>query len=84
LPVQRSLRAVERSRRNLRAHRGFPPGRKPNCDRGMTEAGNLLDRQYFCRTGDATPMITDAAFERRVPQAAHNLRNDTASRTEDE
>jgi hypothetical protein len=29
----------------------------------MKEAGYLLDRQYFCRTG--TPMFTDAAFERR-------------------
>jgi hypothetical protein len=31
----------------------------------MNEAGNLLARQYFCRTGDATPMLTDVAFERR-------------------
>jgi hypothetical protein len=30
----------------------------------MNEAGNLLGPQYFCRTGDATPMFTDAAFDR--------------------
>jgi hypothetical protein len=59
------LRAVEHSRRNLRAHGGFPPGCKSNRDRGMKEAGNLLDRQYFCRTGVATPKFTDADFERR-------------------
>jgi hypothetical protein len=51
----------------------FPLGRKPNRDRGMKEAGNLLDRQYFCRTGDATPMFTDAVFERpfRRPHTAY-------------
>jgi hypothetical protein len=59
------LRAVERKRRNRRAHGGSPQGRKPNRDRGMKEAENLLDRQYFCRTGDATSMLTDAEFERR-------------------
>jgi hypothetical protein len=55
------LRAVERSRRNRRAHGGSPMGRKPNRDRGMNEAGNPLDRQYFCRTGVATqcsPMLS--------------------------
>jgi hypothetical protein len=50
---------------NRRALGGYPLGRKPNRDRGMKEAGNLLDRQYFCRSGDATPMFTDAKFERR-------------------
>jgi hypothetical protein len=47
------LRAVERSRGNRRAHGGSPLGRKPNRDRGMREAGNLLNRQYFWRSGDA-------------------------------
>jgi hypothetical protein len=59
------LRAVERSRRNRLTHGGSPQGRKPNRDRGMKEVGNLLDQQHFCRTGDATPMFTDAEFERR-------------------
>jgi hypothetical protein len=59
------LRAVERSRGNRRAHGGYPLGRKPNRDRGVKEAGNLPNRQYFCRTGDSTPMFTDAEFERR-------------------
>jgi hypothetical protein len=39
------LRAVERSRRNSRDHGGSPLGSKPNRDRGMKEAGNLLNRQ---------------------------------------
>jgi hypothetical protein len=60
------LRAVERCRGNRRAHGGSPLGRKPKRDRGMKEAGNLLYRQHFCRTGDTTPMFTDAEFERRL------------------
>jgi hypothetical protein len=60
------LRAVERSRGSRRAHGSFPPGRKPNRARCMKVAGNLLNRRYFCRTGDATPMFTDAEFERRL------------------
>jgi hypothetical protein len=56
------LRAVERGRGNRRAHGGSPLGRKPNRDRGMKEAGNLLNRQYFCRSGDATPIFTNAEF----------------------
>jgi hypothetical protein len=48
----------------------------------MKEAGNLLDRPYLCRTGDATPMFTDAEFERRFRM--RRTTNDTASRTEDE
>jgi hypothetical protein len=59
------LRAVERSRGNRRAHGGSPLGRKQNRDRGVKEAGKLLNRQYFCRSGGATPMFTDAEFERR-------------------
>jgi hypothetical protein len=59
------LCAVERSRGNRRAHGGSPLGRKPNRDRGLKDAGNLLNRQYFCRSGDAMPMFTDAEFERR-------------------
>jgi hypothetical protein len=59
------LRAVERKRRNRRAHDGSPQERKPNSNRAMKEAENLLERQYLCRTGDATPMFTDAEFERR-------------------
>jgi hypothetical protein len=41
----------------------------------MNEAGNLLDRQYFCRTGDTTPMFTDAAFERpfRGPRTTYEM-----------
>jgi hypothetical protein len=67
------LRAVERSRGNSRAHGGSPLGRKPNRDRGMKEAGNLLNRQYFCRSGDATPVFTDAEFDRRflMPRATY-------------
>jgi hypothetical protein len=42
------LRAVERSRGNRRAHGGSPLGRKPHRNRGMNEAGNLLNGQYFC------------------------------------
>jgi hypothetical protein len=39
----------------------------------MKEAGKFLDRQYLCRTGDATPMFTDAEFERRfrVPRTTY-------------
>jgi hypothetical protein len=58
-------RAIERSRGDRRAHGGSPLGRKPNRDRGLKETGNLLKRQYFCRTSDATPMFTDPRFERR-------------------
>jgi hypothetical protein len=67
------LRAVERSRRNRRAHGGSSLGRKPNRDRGLEVAGNLLDRQYSCRTGDATPMFNDAEFERqfRMPRTTY-------------
>jgi hypothetical protein len=59
------LRAVERKRRIRRAHGGSPQGCNPNRDRGMKEAGNLLDRQYFCRNGGAVPIFTDAEFERQ-------------------
>jgi hypothetical protein len=67
------LRAVECSRRNSCAHGGSPLGRKINRERGMKEAGNLRDRQYFCRTGDATPMFTNDEFERRfrIPRATY-------------
>jgi hypothetical protein len=58
-------RAVERSRGNRHAHGGSPLGRKPSRDRGMKDVGNLLNRRYFSRTGDATPRFTDAEFERR-------------------
>jgi hypothetical protein len=59
------LHAVERKKRTRRAHGGSLPGRKPNRDLGMKEAGILLDRQYFCRTRNAIPIFSDAEFERR-------------------
>jgi hypothetical protein len=42
------LRAAERSRGNRHAHGCSPLRRKSNRDRGMKEAGNLVNRQYLC------------------------------------
>jgi hypothetical protein len=67
------LYAVERKKRTRRAHGGSLPGRKTNRDLGMKEAGILLDRQYFCRSRNAIPIIRDAEFERlfRMPRETY-------------
>jgi hypothetical protein len=77
------LRAVERSGGNRCAHGGSPLGRKPNRDSGMKEAGNLFNRQYFCRSGDDTPMLTDADFERRfhMPRTTYETIRSTVLKT---
>jgi hypothetical protein len=74
------LRAVERSRRNRRAHGGSPLGRKTNRDSGRI--GRWTDSTF---AEPATPRQCHRCRVRAtVPHAAHHLRNDTISRTEDE
>lgn len=46
------------------------PGRMQNRDLGISEADRVLDRDFFCRLQNGTPLFSEEEFERtyRMPR----------------